>query len=227
MPTDPKTGKKLPYAGEPGAPEDAPPMPEGEGAAQEVIPDRDLVPLANEADSLMLGDMLNNVEGALGPQETSPADMTEEDMAGDDATMDTKPLEDMLGVSSERASQILAAAQMMPQMEGKSPTEIAEMLAGDMQLRMQVEKIAARTADTATEDAALEADMAPAEEPPAEEPMPEEAEGGPSMAKALTGAAGFGSASPIGAKLTDAVGGVSGMFGATKAAMKSAVKKSK
>lgn len=213
---------------------DMQPMPKGEGAAQEVIPDRDLAPMADEADALMLSDMLSNVEGALGPQETSPADMTEEDMTGDDATMDTKPLEDVLGVSPERASQILAAAQMMPQMEGKSPAEIAEMLVGDMQLRMQVEKIAARTADTATEDAALEADMAPMEEPPAEEGEEEpvggysmKGQGGPSMAKALTGAAGFGANSPIGSKLAAATGGVAGMMGAAKTAAKSAMKKAK
>lgn len=202
---------------------DMQPMPKGEGETTEVIPDRDLVPLAEEADSLMLGDMLSNVEGALGPNETTPADMTEEDMAGDDATMDTKPIEDVLGVSPERAAQILAAAQMMPQMEGKSPTEIAEMLSGDMQLRMQVEKIAARTADTAAEDAALEADMATAEEPPAEETEEEamggysmKGKGGPSLAKALTGAAGMGTTAPVGSKLKEAAGGVASMHGAAK-----------
>ena len=152
MPTDPKTGERLPYAGEPGARADAPPAPEGEGAPKEVIPERDLKPMADEADALMLQDMLGNVEGALGPQETTPADMTEEAMEGDDAVIDTKPVEEMLGVSAERAIQILEAAKMMPQLADKSPVEIAEMLSADMQLRMQVEKLAARASDTAAED---------------------------------------------------------------------------
>ena len=131
---------------------DMKPMPEGTGAPKEVIPERDLKPMADEADALMLQDMLGNVEGALGPQEPMPADMTEEAMEGEDAAIDTKPVEEMLGVSAERANQILEAAKMMPQLADKSPMEVAEMLSADMQLRMQVEQLAARASDTAAQD---------------------------------------------------------------------------
>ena len=54
MPTDPKTGERLPgkaglYAGEPGAPADAPPTPDT------VVPERDLKPVADELDAITAG----------------------------------------------------------------------------------------------------------------------------------------------------------------------------
>ena len=180
MPTDPKTGERLPYAGEPGAPEGAPPAPEEGAAKQEMIPERDMMPLAAEADELMLDDMFSKVGGALGPDEATRVDDAE--IESEQAEFDTKPLEEMLNVSAERAAQIYAAAQLMPQMAGKSPTEVAEMLMGDMQLRMQIEKIAASTQDAEAEDATVDAAMKPEEGEPV---------GGPSLLgfSALAGAA--------------------------------------
>jgi hypothetical protein len=157
MPTDPKTGKRLPgkaglYAGEPGAPEGAPPMPEGEGAPAEMIPDRDMAPMAEEADSLMLDEMMGNVESALGPAEAMPSDVPVEEEGKEEATADVSAIAQMLDVTPERAMALFDAAQGMPRLAGKPPEEIGQMLAEDVQLRMQVEQLAARSADVAAED---------------------------------------------------------------------------
>ena len=110
----------------------------------EMIPERDMMPVAKELDALMLDDALDNVEGALEPKEGVAADVKDEEAETEDAAMDTKPMEEALGVSEDRAKAIFEAAQMMPRFDGMSPTDIADMLASDMQLRMQVEQMAAR-----------------------------------------------------------------------------------
>ena len=137
MPTDPKTGKRLPgkaglYAGEPGAPEGAPPMPEGEGAPAEMIPDRDMAP--------------------LGPTEAMPSDVPVEEEGKEEATADVSAIAQILDVTPERAMALFDAAQGMPRLAGKPPEEIGQMLAEDVQLRMQVEQLAARSADVSAED---------------------------------------------------------------------------
>jgi hypothetical protein len=162
MPTDPQTGKRLPgkagmYAGEPGAPADAPPMPEGEGAGPdmpaEIVPERDFPKLAAEADAVgMMGEELDTVEKATAPQAEGAA-MEDAPMEGG---MDVGPIAEALGVDDARAMEIYEASQQMPRLEGKPVEEIASMLAEDIDLRMQVEKLAARTVDQAVEDEALE-----------------------------------------------------------------------
>ena len=73
---------------------------------------------------------------------------------------------DMLGVSTEKAQQLLDAARAMPRFEGKSAVEIAQMLDKDMNLRMQLEKNMG-----ASEDVKTKTEMAkPA--PPPMEPTP-------------------------------------------------------
>ena len=132
----------------------------------EMIPERDMLPVAKELDALMLDDALDNVEGALGPKEGVAADVKDEEAETEDAAMDTKPMEEALGVSADRAKAIFEAAQMMPRFDGMSPTDIADMLASDMQLRMQVEQMAARMEDMATQEGAMgeEKPMEPASE---------------------------------------------------------------
>ena len=124
---------------------------------QEMIPERDMKALADEADSLMLDNLFATVQDSLGPTAVDATDIPEGDGAKDTAEPDLQPIQDMLKVSPERAAQIFAAAQMMPQLQGKSPMQIAEMLMGDMQMRMQIEKLAANTQDTQAE-AEAEAD---------------------------------------------------------------------
>ena len=154
MPVDPTTGQRLPYAGDPGAPAGAPPAP---GAAPaEIVPERDIVPLAEEADRLMLDEALGTVEGALGPAETLPADVPEEEEGQESAEVDVTPIAEALGVDQENAQALYDAAQQMPRLAGKSPEEIGQMLSDDIDLRMQVEQIAARTSDLAAEDEDLE-----------------------------------------------------------------------
>ena len=150
----------------------------------EMIPERDIKPMADEADSIMLDDALDNVESALGPKEGMAADVADEADVAEDATMDTKPIEQALGVSADRAKAIFEAAQMMPRFDGMSPSDIAEMLAADMQIRMQVEQLAARMEDMAAQEGAM------AEDKPMEA-MPEEGKedmGGYSMNKGMGGA---------------------------------------
>ena len=173
MPTDPQTGKRLPgkagmYAGEPGAPADAPPAPEG-GADMpaEIVPEQDIPAVADEADSLMLDDILGTVEGATGPEGDMPAEGEEGEMA--EAGTDVTPIAEALGIDAASAQALYDASQQMPQLEGMPVEEIATMLADDVDLRMQVEKIAARAVDQAVEDEAME---------PVGEAMPAEPAGG-------------------------------------------------
>ena len=158
MPTDPKTGKRLPgqagmYAGEPGAPADAPPAPEGEGAGPdmpgEIIPERDFPALIAQADEATMGDTLDTVEEATAPPAEGEVDEAE-------GGTDVGPIAEALGVDEARAMEIYEASQQMPRLEGKPVEEIASMLADDIDLRMQVEKLAARAVDQAVEDEALE-----------------------------------------------------------------------
>mgnify|MGYP001238620143 FL=1 len=118
---------------------------------QEMIPERDMKALADEADSLMLDNLFATVQDSLGPTAVDATDIPEGDETKDTAEPDLQPIQEMLQVSPERAAQIFAAAQMMPQLQGKSPMQIAEMLMGDMQMRMQIEKLAANAQDTQAE----------------------------------------------------------------------------
>jgi hypothetical protein len=80
---------------------------------------------------------------------------------------------EMLGVSMEKAQQLLDAAMSMPTMANKSPEEIAQMLASDMNLRMQVEKnLGASQDQMARKMMAEEGTPAPKAGPPPMEPTP-------------------------------------------------------
>lgn len=80
---------------------------------------------------------------------------------------------DMLGVSVEKAQQLLDAAMAMPQLAGKSPEEIGQMLATDMNLRMQVEKNIGAAEDSKTRKMMSgEGESAPKAGPPPMEPTP-------------------------------------------------------
>ena len=119
---------------------------------KEMVPERDMKPMADDLDAILMDQALDASEQALGPQENVAADMPAAEMESESPMMDTKHIEEMLEVSPDRAALIFEAAQMMPKLSGKSPQDIAEMLQGDMQLRMQVEQMAARMEDSGRDD---------------------------------------------------------------------------
>ena len=171
MPIDPRTGERLPgeaglYAGEPGAPAGAPP------AAGAGPTGQDLIDRAAEIDQILSPDemaALGEAEAAIGgemPPEGAPP--AEGEMPAE-AGMDMTPLVEALDVTPERAQEIYDAAQQMPQLTGVPVEELASMLAADINLRMQVEALAAGASDMAAEEAA-EAEMAAGEAPGGEMP---------------------------------------------------------
>ena len=102
----------------------------------------------------MLEEALGTVEGALGPTEGMPeagAEEVEEEGA-ETAEPDVAAIAEALGVDETRAREIYTASQEMPQLQGKPVEEVAMMLAEDIDLRMQVEKLAARAVDMAAEE---------------------------------------------------------------------------
>ena len=162
MPTDPKTGKRLPYAGEPGAPEGAPPAPdEGGGKAA-----------ALNEESERLGDIINQLDSALGPDaEGEPAEGEAEGAATEDAPEETESqdlsvLVETLGVSPERAEMLYQAAQQLASTQGKSPEDLAKIIADDFNILMQLEVIAARDMKNQPEEPAAPAGPEAAGMPP-------------------------------------------------------------
>jgi hypothetical protein len=161
MPIDPRTGERLPgeagmYAGEPGAPADAPPA-DGAGPTGQ-----DLVDRAAEIDQILSPDemaSLGEAEAAMGGAMPAEGGMPPE------GGMDMAPLAEALGVPPERAQEIYDAAQQMPQLAGVPVEELAQMLSADIELRMQVEALAAGASDAADAEAA-EAEMAAGGEMP-------------------------------------------------------------
>jgi hypothetical protein len=79
---------------------------------------------------------------------------------------------DALDVSLEKAQQLLDAAMSMPKLADKSPDEIAQMLATDMNLRMQVEKNIGASEDGMARKKMVEGQMGPKSEPVPMEPTP-------------------------------------------------------
>lgn len=168
MPTDPRTGQRLPgeaglYAGEPGAPADAPPMPPGAAGAAGAAPTgQDLIDRAGQVDQILSEEEMATLDeagaamgGDMPPEGAPPA---EGEMPAEGGA-DMAPIIDMLGVTPERAQEIYDAAQQMPQLAGLPVEELASMLAADIDLRMRVESLAAGASDMAAAEAA-EAEMA-------------------------------------------------------------------
>ena len=165
MPTDPQTGERLPgkaglYAGEPGAPADAPPMP------GEIVPDEDLKPLADQIDAI--------AEGAEPGTEELLAEGEVAEEVAEEGAPDLGPLMDMLGATEERAQMLYDAAQELAKTQGKTPEELAQMIVDDFDILMQLEMVAARGEGGAM--GGPPAEMAP---PPVEMPAgaPAEMEG--------------------------------------------------
>jgi len=156
----------MPSHGPPGNPHDLPAE-----APTSIVPSRDLKPLADEADRL-IGTVADAVgaEGEMPPEGDIPleGEMPAEGPVGE-AGVDLTPLIETLGVDEIRAQELWDAAQQMPRLQGVDPAELAMLLADDIQLRMQVEGLAAGTAD----QAAMAAEEAAMIAPPPEAAMPE------------------------------------------------------
>jgi hypothetical protein len=149
------------------------------GPGGEIIPRRDIKPIFDEIQAVMdeagMSEMGPKGQGGVSPGtqgETGamPASGgTEQPMGGEGA----KVIAEALDVSEEKAQQLLDAAMSMPKLADKSPEEIAQMLATDMNLRMQVEKnIGASQDQMARKMMAEEGMSAPKAGPPPMEPTP-------------------------------------------------------
>ena len=60
------------------------------------------------------------------------------------AGVDLAPLMETLGATEERAQMLYDAAQQLQQTQGKTPKELADMIASDFDVLMQLEMVAAR-----------------------------------------------------------------------------------
>lgn len=149
------------------------------GMPGEVIPRRDVKPVFDEIQAIMdeagmpemgprgQGGVSPGTQGETGAMPASGG--TEQPMGGEGA----KVVAEMLDVSEEKAQQLLDAAMSMPKLADKSPEEIGQMLASDMNLRMQVEKnIGASQDQMARKMMAEEGMSAPKASPPPMEPTP-------------------------------------------------------
>jgi plasmid maintenance system antidote protein VapI len=78
-------------------------------------------------------------------------------------TVDVSPIVEALGIEEAQAQKLYEAAQQLASLEALEVQEVADALAADFQLRMQVEKIAGGLEDAITADQAevgIEADIA-------------------------------------------------------------------
>ena len=147
----------------------------------QIIPEQDLKPLMDEVDRILglppgaadapaadaaaMEDaaMVDAAEGEMAEAAMAEGEVAAvEDVAvaeeATEASADVTPIADALGVSQEQAQALYDASQQVGSLEGMAPQEVADALSTDFQLRMQVEKIAGRTADEAG-DMELESEM--------------------------------------------------------------------
>ena len=75
------------------------------------------------------------------PEEMPAEEVVEED---DAAMVDLAPLMETLGATEERAQMLYDAAQGLDKTQGKTPQELADMIANDFDVLMQLEMLAAR-----------------------------------------------------------------------------------
>lgn len=130
--------------------------------------ERDMKPLMAEIDAMIAkqeGGVSPGTQGETGAMPASGGTAAEP-AAGGGASV----VAEMLDVSLTKAQQLLDAAMAMPAMAGKSPEEIAQMLASDMNLRMQVEKSIGAGEDMKARESMSKAPSAP---PPMEPTMSE------------------------------------------------------
>jgi len=127
--------------------------------------DKDIRPLLEDIDAMLAEGEGKAPQGGMAPQ----GEMAPE---GGEEAGGAQIVADMLDVSLEKAQQLLDAAMAMPNMAGKTPEQIAEMLTTDMNLRMQVEKNIGASEDGMARKKMVEGQMGPKSEPVPMEPTP-------------------------------------------------------
>jgi hypothetical protein len=149
MAIDPKTGEEM---------EDMP---------ADMTEDSDIQKMLAAADEIIEGDAAPAAEEGM-----DEAPMEEENMEG----VDLSPIEEALNIDSASAAALWEASRDREDLAMLTPEELADRLAEDFGLRMQLEKAAAmKEGDITEEDMMEEPPMM--EEPMMEEPMMEEPAG--------------------------------------------------
>lgn len=122
MPVDPVTGERLPY------PEDEKPQDNKQTFDETMATLDQMVPPGTEMEGIEEEEVVEaEAPGDEGPE---GADLT--------------PLMETLGATEERAQMLYDAAQQFGKTAGKTPQELADMIADDFDVLMQLEMIAAR-----------------------------------------------------------------------------------
>lgn len=120
------------------------------GSDKAIIPDRDIKPALDNLEG-MLAAVAGAGEGMAMESAEGAEEMADEEMAEDAmeaaASEDVQMLADALGVDAMQAQALMDAAQQMAKTRGKSAKELADMLAKDFGLRMELEKLAGGAAD--------------------------------------------------------------------------------
>ena len=125
-------------------------------------------PMSPEEDAKLMGELekLFSEADAQAAAEGAPDAPAPEEMAGGGAAeaqegaaeaqegeaeeaeategIDLSPLMETLGATEERAQTLYDAAQQIPNLAGKTPQELSDMIASDFDILMQLETVAAR-----------------------------------------------------------------------------------
>lgn len=130
-----------------------------EETPKNVDPERDIKPVMDRIDALLAeggaGEEGEMIEDEAVVEEEMPMgdEMPEEEMMaegeeameeGMEGEVDLAPLMDTLGATEERAQALYDAAQQIQKTAGKTPQELADMIAEDFDVLMQLEMLAAR-----------------------------------------------------------------------------------
>jgi len=135
------------------------------GGPEGIVPADDLKPLMDEVDRI-LGAPMPEGEEVVGEEAMAEEVIEapgEEIVAEETVTVDVTPLMEALNIDEAQARALHEAAQQIASLEGLEVEALAEALAADFQLRMQVEKIAGSIEDNMMADEAeigVEADLA-------------------------------------------------------------------
>jgi hypothetical protein len=110
---------------------------------ENIVPDRDIKPVMDQIDTIIAEAGPAPEEAPVEEEVIAEEVPVEEAPEGEDE-VDLAPLMDTLGASEDRARMLYDAAQQLAKTEGKTPQELAEMIAEDFDILMQLEMIAAR-----------------------------------------------------------------------------------
>lgn len=133
------------------------------GAPKGIVPADDLKPLMDEVDRILGAPAPEGEEVAEETFEETVEEPMEEPEEAVEAAIDVTAIMEALSIDEAQARKLYEASQQLGSLEGLEIEEIAEALAADFQLRMQVEKIAGGLEDTVAADEAevgVEADLA-------------------------------------------------------------------